>query len=137
MNRILFFEEIEKTMVSRVGGKGANLGEMTGAGFPVPRGFCLTTEIYDAFAEGLSLEDLAGEEARSLLRQRNLHVRQRFGRLLRQRKCRLLRRILRDLLHGLSRDTRPACEPFLLIRQVQAVEFIPDPYAVPEILKLT
>ena len=72
MNRILFFEEIEKTMVSRVGGKGANLGEMTGAGFPVPRGFCLTTEIYDAFAEGLSLEDLAGEEARSLLRQRNL-----------------------------------------------------------------
>ena len=72
MNRILFFEEIDKTMVSRVGGKGANLGEMTGAGFPVPKGFCLTTEIYDAFAEGLSLEGLAGEEARSLLRQRNL-----------------------------------------------------------------
>ena len=72
MNRILFFEEIDKTMVSRVGGKGANLGEMTGAGFPVPKGFCLTMEIYDAFAEGLSLEDLAGEEARSLLRHRNL-----------------------------------------------------------------
>jgi hypothetical protein len=32
-----------------VGGKGANLGEFTRAGFPVPRGFVLTTAAYDAF----------------------------------------------------------------------------------------
>ncbi|MBU1879078.1 MAG: hypothetical protein KJ734_09005, partial [Chloroflexi bacterium] len=29
-----------------VGGKGANLGELTRAGFPVPPGFCLTTAAY-------------------------------------------------------------------------------------------
>lgn len=33
----------------RVGGKGANLGEMTCAGFPVPTGFCVTTEAYHTF----------------------------------------------------------------------------------------
>jgi rifampicin phosphotransferase len=45
------FEEIDKTCLPYVGGKGANLGEMTGAGFPVPNGFCVTTEAYCEFIE--------------------------------------------------------------------------------------
>ncbi len=32
-----------------VGGKGANLGELLGAGLPVPAGFVVTTAVYDAF----------------------------------------------------------------------------------------
>ncbi|MCP3895894.1 MAG: hypothetical protein GY706_14890, partial [Bacteroides sp.] len=36
---------------SFVGGKGANLGEMTKAGFPVPQGFCITTLAYRNFVE--------------------------------------------------------------------------------------
>ncbi|MCA9952700.1 MAG: hypothetical protein KDE48_23785, partial [Anaerolineales bacterium] len=32
-----------------VGGKGANLGEMVHAGFPVPPGFCLTTVAFQQF----------------------------------------------------------------------------------------
>jgi pyruvate,water dikinase len=32
-----------------VGGKGANLGELTRAGFPVPPGFCVTTAAYRDF----------------------------------------------------------------------------------------
>lgn len=46
---VLFFEEIDHTCVPAVGGKGANLGEMTQAGFPVPGGFCVTTEAYKDF----------------------------------------------------------------------------------------
>lgn len=34
-----------------VGGKGANLGEMANAGFPVPLGFCITTEAYRTFIQ--------------------------------------------------------------------------------------
>ncbi|HBP64938.1 MAG TPA: phosphoenolpyruvate synthase, partial [Desulfosporosinus sp.] len=45
----LFFEEIDKKDLPLVGGKGANLGELTKAGFPVPRGFCVTTGAYQAF----------------------------------------------------------------------------------------
>lgn len=38
------FNEITKDDVALVGGKGASLGEMTTAGFPVPPGFVITTE---------------------------------------------------------------------------------------------
>jgi rifampicin phosphotransferase len=48
---ILFFDETDKKDLPLVGGKGANLGEMTKAGFQVPYGFCVTTESYKEFIE--------------------------------------------------------------------------------------
>ena len=48
---VLYFNEIDKTYLPYVGGKGANLGEMTKAGFPVPQGFCVTTLAYKNFIE--------------------------------------------------------------------------------------
>lgn len=45
----LLFEEIDKKDLPLVGGKGANLGEMTKARFPVPEGFCVTTGAYKDF----------------------------------------------------------------------------------------
>ncbi|MFY0522731.1 phosphoenolpyruvate synthase [Archangium gephyra] len=49
---ILPFERISAADLPRVGGKGANLGEMARAGFPVPPGFCVTTAAFDAFVAG-------------------------------------------------------------------------------------
>jgi pyruvate,water dikinase len=46
---IRLFEELNRSDLPIVGGKGANLGEMTQAGFPVPPGFCVTTEAYRLF----------------------------------------------------------------------------------------
>lgn len=46
---ILWFDEIGRDFVSVVGGKNANLGEMTRIGVPVPYGFAVTTEAYDRF----------------------------------------------------------------------------------------
>ncbi|WP_371371721.1 phosphoenolpyruvate synthase [Sporomusa aerivorans] len=46
---VLFFEQINRSSLPLVGGKGANLGEMTQAGFPVPGGFCVTTLAYQDF----------------------------------------------------------------------------------------
>src|SRR3989338_7350245 len=43
---ISWFEEIHKGDVPTVGGKGANLGEMVNAGFPVPYGFVITSNAY-------------------------------------------------------------------------------------------
>jgi pyruvate,water dikinase len=42
----LGFNEVDGTRVNEVGGKGANLGELTRAAFPVPPGFCVTTAAY-------------------------------------------------------------------------------------------
>jgi len=47
----VFFKEIDKGDIALVGGKGANLGEMANAGFPVPNGFAITVEAYDLFLE--------------------------------------------------------------------------------------
>jgi len=46
---IKFFKDLDKHDTPLVGGKCANLGEMTQAGFPVPNGFAVTVEAYDLF----------------------------------------------------------------------------------------
>ena len=43
---IVWFEEVHKDDVGLVGGKGANLGEMTNAHLPIPYGFVLTSHAY-------------------------------------------------------------------------------------------
>ncbi len=48
---VLRFEEIDAGMPPLVGGKAANLGVLTAAGFPVPPGVCLTTEAYRRVTE--------------------------------------------------------------------------------------
>ena len=48
---IRWFDSIRKGDTAAVGGKGANLGEMAGAGFPVPPGFVVTTDAYGRFAD--------------------------------------------------------------------------------------
>ena len=51
MTYTAWFDEIGKNDIALVGGKGANLGELSRAGLPVPPGFILTTAAYDAFVE--------------------------------------------------------------------------------------
>ncbi|MCJ7824428.1 MAG: hypothetical protein MUP44_05965, partial [Anaerolineales bacterium] len=46
---ILSFSDIRAVDLPLVGGKGANLGEMTHVGFPIPTGFCLTTTAFQHF----------------------------------------------------------------------------------------
>jgi len=43
---IAWFTELHKTDTSIAGGKGANLGELTSAGFAVPAGFVITADAY-------------------------------------------------------------------------------------------
>ena len=54
MQFIKHFSEIDDTDLPRVGGKGLNLGKLTRAGFPVPNGFCVTTDAYRLSVRGLS-----------------------------------------------------------------------------------
>jgi pyruvate,water dikinase len=54
---IKWFDEIDKNDVSIVGGKGANLGELTQAGISVPPGFCITAQAYKDFISKAGLGD--------------------------------------------------------------------------------
>ena len=60
---VYFFDEGKKEMKELLGGKGANLAEMTNIGLPIPQGFTITTETCDEYyktgkkmPEGLELE---------------------------------------------------------------------------------
>ncbi|SHN63814.1 phosphoenolpyruvate synthase [Desulfitobacterium chlororespirans] len=57
----LFFNDIDQKDLPLVGGKGANLGEMTKAGFPVPDGFCVTTTSYQEFLNINNLHEYIAE----------------------------------------------------------------------------
>ncbi len=48
---VVWFHEVGKEDIAIVGGKGANLGEMTKAGFPVPPGFIVTANAYRHFLD--------------------------------------------------------------------------------------
>ena len=55
MKFVAFFDELTKEDVPIAGGKGANLGELTQAGIPVPPGFVVTSKTYDKFMKDTGL----------------------------------------------------------------------------------
>ena len=62
--RQAYFADIGHEDIDLAGGKGANLGELTRAGLPVPPGFVLTTAAYRAFVAENGLDERVVELAR-------------------------------------------------------------------------
>lgn len=54
---VVWFKDINREDIPLVGGKGANLGEMTQAKIPVPNGFCVSAPAYYYFVEKNQLQD--------------------------------------------------------------------------------
>ncbi|HUF27038.1 MAG TPA: phosphoenolpyruvate synthase [Gemmatimonadaceae bacterium] len=63
---VLPFAELSKEDVHRVGGKGANLGELARAELPVPDGFVVTIEAFDRFWRESGLADGAARHLKAL-----------------------------------------------------------------------
>ena len=67
---VYLFSEGNKEMRNLLGGKGANLAEMTNIGLPVPRGFTITTEACTKYYEdGEKIEDSIIEEILGKLKE--------------------------------------------------------------------
>ncbi len=56
VKNIVWFEEVDKKDVGLVGGKGANLGEMTNTRLPIPYGFIVTSRAYFEFIKEAELQ---------------------------------------------------------------------------------
>ncbi|MGM0387442.1 MAG: phosphoenolpyruvate synthase [Natrinema limicola] len=54
---VLWLDEIGADDLEKVGGKGASLGELTGAGLPVPPGFVVTAGTYRSFIEEAEIDE--------------------------------------------------------------------------------
>src|SRR5436305_14434018 len=62
---VLPFSAIDRTMLALVGGKAANLGELTNAKLPVPPGFCVTTTAYGLVVADAGLQSVLDTHATS------------------------------------------------------------------------
>jgi pyruvate,water dikinase len=61
MKRLMSIKNLGVNDIPIAGGKAANLGELTSAGFEVPPGFVLTTESYDYYLKQNNLKDIISE----------------------------------------------------------------------------
>jgi pyruvate,water dikinase len=83
---IMPFNQIRAIDLPHVGGKGANLGELTNAGLPIPSGFCVTTTAFQKFMSHSGLADeisatltaLSCDDVASVLQAGHM-VRERLG----------------------------------------------------------
>src|SRR6266576_2252337 len=62
---VLPFSALHRDMLALVGGKAANLGELTNAKLPVPPGFCVTTTAYALVAADAGLQSVLDTHATS------------------------------------------------------------------------
>lgn len=78
--RVLHFQEGNAKMRELLGGKGANLAEMTNAGLPVPPGFTVTTDACrEYYACGGQLPEGLFDEIRTAMKQLEKSKGQLFG----------------------------------------------------------
>ena len=69
VKRVWLFREGNAELRGLLGGKGANLAEMTNIGLPVPPGFTITPEVCNAYhADGRALPASLMDDVRTALR---------------------------------------------------------------------
>jgi pyruvate,orthophosphate dikinase len=73
------FEEGRADMRNTLGGKGANLAEMTNLGFPVPPGFIITTEVCNVYSEMKQMPPGLDEEVMTRISELEKKMGKGFG----------------------------------------------------------
>ena len=77
---VYLFEEGDASMRNLLGGKGANLAEMTGLGLPIPQGFTVTTEACtDYYAQGKKISAEIEEQIFTALKELEKKQGKNFG----------------------------------------------------------
>jgi pyruvate,water dikinase len=120
---VVWFEEVGRDDLGLVGGKGANLGELTRAGIPVPPGFVVTADTYFHFIRQNALEPIIKKELFRL----NVHD----SRELNDRAARIRQRIMDApmpayLAHEIKEAYRRLGEGAVAVRSSATAEDLPE-----------
>ena len=78
---VVWFSEVGREDLGLVGGKGANLGELTRAGIPVPPGFIVTADTYFHFIRANALEPIIKKELFNLNVHDSTELQERAARI--------------------------------------------------------
>jgi pyruvate,water dikinase len=128
MAYIKWFQDLTKGDVAIVGGKGANLGEMTRANFPVPPGFCITADAYWYFLEHNFLINVMDQILKSTDINDNTMLQsaaERIQELIMDGKIpEDLKKEILDSYHQLNRQE--GSEQFVAVRSSATAEDLPE-----------
>ncbi len=127
---IKWFEEIDKSMLEIVGGKGANLGEMVRIGIPVPPGFVVTAQAYRYFLEVTGLKDKIKKILEDIVKSRTPDEYERASKEIRE----LIEKaeIPKDLEEAIKKAYRELCakvgidDVAVAVRSSATAEDIPE-----------
>ncbi len=120
---IVWFSEVGKKDIASVGGKGANLGELTNARIPVPPGFIVTSDAYYQFLKSTNLES----QIRQLLAPLDPHDSKEL-----QQTAEKIQKLVLDstLPDDLAKEIQTAYkkmgEGFVAVRSSATAEDLPD-----------
>ncbi|MBQ7701079.1 MAG: phosphoenolpyruvate synthase, partial [Candidatus Methanomethylophilaceae archaeon] len=127
VKKIVDVNELCVDDIPLVGGKGANLGELTRAGFPVPNAFVLTTAAYDYFIKKSNIFESINEELKSIdknsddtLTQASARIRDLFD------KCEIPSDLKDDIKASYKKLFGKGKEGFVAVRSSATAEDLPD-----------
>jgi len=123
----MWFSEIRKGNLAEVGGKGANLGEMSAVGLPVPQGFVVTAGAYFYFIKQNKIEAAIKEMTEDLNEEKNDQLTRASevikGRILGGEIPSDLRNEILAAYKNMIKDGR---EPFVAVRSSATAEDLPE-----------
>ncbi|MDO8497129.1 MAG: phosphoenolpyruvate synthase [bacterium] len=145
---IVWFEEVNKGDIGLVGGKGANLGEMTNAHLPIPYGFIVTSHAYFLFIKESNLQPKINELLKNIncenpheLHQASIHIQELILRApipeefmnqiieyyadLPLKEEQYLKRNITDLKKGLHKIKSLYVQPLVAVRSSATAEDLP------------
>ncbi|MFA6214115.1 MAG: phosphoenolpyruvate synthase [Candidatus Micrarchaeia archaeon] len=127
MKNIMWFSEIRKSNLAEVGGKGANLGEMSSIGLPVPGGFVVTAGAYFLFIKHNGIERVIQEMTSDLDTENN----DRLNLASEAIKNKILAgeipaQLRADILSAYKGMIKNGREPYVAVRSSATAEDLPE-----------
>src|SRR5699024_5521745 len=126
---IKWFNYIDKNDILIVGGKGANLGELTQNGVDVPPGFCITADAYTRFIKLANLEDNIKEKIDNLDVEDSAELHKRSADVRKMIKEVEIPEELREEIISAYKEFSEKIkieEPFVAIRSSATAEDLPE-----------
>ena len=127
MEKIIDVNKLRVTDIPIVGGKGANLGELTMAGFPVPNAFVLTTAAYDYFIEKSKIMNVINDELKAIDRTSDQSLTEASERIRKAFETFEIPKDLKDdIVKNYSKLFSKGKEGFVAVRSSATAEDLPD-----------
>jgi pyruvate, water dikinase len=120
---IVWFEEVGKKDLALVGGKGANLGELTNAGIPVPPGFIVTSQAYYDFLTKTGISP----KIKELLTGLNRHDSKKLQQIAEEIQQIIIKsEVPSDLVKSVKEAYRKMGQGLVAVRSSATAEDLPD-----------